>query len=255
MARGRIPRLAAILLAATCATLHASWEIVSTNRLESPHASVDIVEIECRSPSARARVTMATCGEGTTLRVLDSPSPGVSTLAGVMARVDALAGVNGGYFHRDLTPIGLVVSDGQTLHPLETAKLLSGLVIVRGASAPTIIRTAAYNKGKPPTQALQSGPMLLEDGKPVAGLHADKIARRTFVATSPDGRFAIGYITSVTLADAARILALPGVLGSWGKVDALNLDGGSSTAFWSATGTVLPGFKKARNFLAVVPRR
>lgn len=253
MATAKTARLAALVLATACATLQASWEIVSAKEPDPPHgANVRIVEVECRSPSAQARVTMAACGNGTTLRILDSPSPGVSTLEGVMRRNNALAGVNGGYFHQDLTPIGLVVSDGTTLHPLEKAKLLSGLVVVRGKEPPAVVRTAAYRQGRQPSQALQCGPMLLEDGRPVAGLHADKIARRTFVATAPDGRFAIGYITSVTLADAASILALPGVLGDWGLVDALNLDGGSSTAFWSASGTTLPGFKKARNFVAVV---
>jgi exopolysaccharide biosynthesis protein len=60
------------------------------------------------------------------------------------------------------------------------------------------------------------------------------------------------------LADAARILSLKGIAGSWTVANALNLDGGSSTALHAASeGRVLidvTSFGPVRNYLAIVPR-
>jgi len=61
-------------------------------------------------------------------------------------------------------------------------------------------------------------------------------------------------LCSVTLADAAEILALPKILGSWAPSTALNLDGGSSSTLWARDIISLPEIKRVRNFLEVVPR-
>jgi hypothetical protein len=75
--------------------------------------------------------------------------------------------------------------------------------------------------------------MLVEHGKPVQGLNASRIARRTAAATGPNGSTALVYITSVSLEDAANILALPNIFGSWAPRSALNLDGGTSSGLWA----------------------
>jgi hypothetical protein len=99
--------------------------------------------------------------------------------------------------------------------------------------------------------------MLVEGGHATVGLNHERTARRTIVATDGHGQWALIYTTSVTLADAANILTLPGVLGDWAPVTALNLDGGSSSGLWASgnpSPVSLPEFGHVRNYLGIVPR-
>ena len=190
------------------------------------------------------------------LRVLDSTAPGRTKLASELAAAGCVAGVNGSYFQADFRPVGLMVADGQEIHPLEKAKLLAGVLAVRGNKL-EIVRSSKFTKSPDLRHAVQCGPMLVEEDRPTTGLNADRSARRTIVATDGRGRWALIYLTSVTLADAAQILTLPGVLGDWKPATALNLDGGSSSGLWAAASpeTVsLPEFGHVRNYIGITPR-
>ena len=169
----------------------------------------------------------------------------------------AFAGSNGGYFHNDHTPLGLVVVEGKTLHPFERAKLLSGVLAVRKGRI-ELVRSGQFRKGEDLQEALQAGPWLLEKGAPVAGLDEQRLARRTIVASDGKGQWAIIVTSPVTLADAARMLSLKGIAGPWIIANALNFDGGSSTALHAeAKGRALihiASFGAVRNYLAIVPR-
>jgi uncharacterized protein YigE (DUF2233 family) len=168
-----------------------------------------------------------------------------------------VAGTNGGYFHPDRTPLGLLVCDGRQVHPLERAKLLSGLATVttRGVS---LQRVAEFRGSRAARQALQAGPFLVDGGKAVAGLNATKSARRTAILSDGRGGIALLISTSTTLAELAQILATPGMVPGLKVVRALNLDGGSSTGIWIRQ----PGgaycerpFKSVRNYVGIVARQ
>ena len=243
------------LLLATC-TLHADWKIDSTKTLGSPAPGVEVIETECSSGDKTARLTAILFSDRQhTLRVIDSPAPGNATLENTLRRENAIAGVNGGYFQPDFRPVGLAIIDGKTLTPFKQAKLLSGIIGVTPKDAIAIIRSSAYAAQKPAfTQALQCGPMLVQNGTPVPGLEPTRLARRTAIATGPNHRCALIRLTSTTLSDGAKILSLPGIFGTWSPQTALNLDGGSSTGLWAAETVSLPEIKRVRNFLAVFPR-
>jgi uncharacterized protein YigE (DUF2233 family) len=173
-----------------------------------------------------------------------------------MASAGAIAGVNGGYFHPDWKPAGLVIAEGQKIHAFERAKLLSGVFVVTKGQ-PRIVRSAAYTPSKADTGALQAGPFLVEKGAPIAGLNATKTARRTVIATDGRGRWALLTLSPVTLAGAAELLASREVFPDFPVAQALNLDGGSSTALWVGTEGrpfYSPEFGRVRNFLAILPR-
>nr|MDQ2659187.1 phosphodiester glycosidase family protein [Verrucomicrobiota bacterium] len=96
-------------------------------------------------------------------------------------------------------------------------------------------------------------PFLVDGGKPILGLNNTRDARRTFVVTLASGGAAIGYCSSVTLAELAAALASSGL-----RVQrALNLDGGSSSAFWFAGDdgvfSISEG-KTVRDFLALLAK-
>ena len=248
--------LAAVFLAFIVPAASAEWAITSSKSLGSPEKGIQVIESSCRDGDASARVTAIVFNEKqATLRVVDSPSPGNATLENTLRHAGVPAGVNGGYFHPDHKPIGLVVANGDSIHSYEKAKLLTGIVGAKLDGRISIIRSTTYQKKPVPFQdAIQCGPMLVEDSSPVAGLNAERIARRTAAATGSGGNVALVYISSVTLADAANILSLPNIFGTWSPTSALNLDGGTSSGLWADNVVALPEIKRVRNFLGVVPR-
>lgn len=188
-----------------------------------------------------------------TFAVMDNPE-GDFSLATAAQKRGAVAAVNGGYFHPDRTPLGLVVRKGVTIHPLERARLLSGLVVVTGERI-TLPRAGQFKMSAAVREALQAGPFLVEDGKPVAGLNPERRAARTVVVADALGRFGFVVARSVTLAEMGAILATPAIFPGGKIVRALNLDGGSSTGLWvrGERPFYLREFKSVRNYLAIVP--
>lgn len=189
------------------------------------------------------------------LRVIDQGLEGGASLSETMARTNGLAGINGGYFHPDRKPLGLVIAGGVPVHAQEKARLLSGLVLVAGNGGMRLARPTEPRPKTPEVDALQAGPFLVDGGVAVPGLEATRRARRSIVLVEASGRWALVATSRLTLAEAAALLAArtPKV------VRALNLDGGSSTALWArgtgATPAVdLREFGSVRNFLAIVPR-
>jgi uncharacterized protein YigE (DUF2233 family) len=204
----------------------------------------------------RATVDLALFStKSATVRVIDNPT-GEDSLADAMRREHCLAGVNGGYFDPADKPVGLVISGGKLIAPLRKARLLSG-VMVASAGRVQLFRTAEYSPKGKATEALQCGPFLLDRGQPVPGLNDTRPARRTFVLTSGPDRAAIGFCSGVTLAQLAKVLATDGLAPDLKIRRALNLDGGSSSAF-SFAGDRGPFSiseqKTVRNFVAVVPK-
>ena len=190
------------------------------------------------------------------LRIVDQANEPRLDLEEVVSRGNFLAAVNGGYFNPDDKPIGLLIVDGTMIAPLQKARLLSG-VLSASAKKVQISRVAEFSLAQKPDAAVESGPMVVDLGKSVRGLEATRAARRTFAAVGAGDKAALGFCSDVTLADLSNILAT--VLTPDFKVQrALNLDGGSSSAFWfkRANGTAfsIAEQKPVRDFVAIVPR-
>jgi uncharacterized protein YigE (DUF2233 family) len=217
------------------------------------HRRVELTESET---AARATLDLALLPtKSATLRVIDNPV-GEDNLAAVMRRGNCLAGVNGGYFDPENKPVGLLISDGNVIAPLRKARLLSGVMIVSDGRI-QLLRVAEYSSKRKPTAALQCGPFLVDRGQPVPGLNSTRPARRTFIATGGSDRAAIGFCSDVTLAQLGKILATRDVAPGLKVQRALNLDGGSSSAFWFAGERgpfSISEQKTVRNFVAVVPK-
>ncbi|MCX7869152.1 MAG: phosphodiester glycosidase family protein [Terrimicrobiaceae bacterium] len=237
----------------SAASLGAQWKLETREELPEPAPGLTVWKSQFSSPELTVKVTGAAFSERQfRLRVLDNPGPEPLKLAEAAARAGALAGCNASYFHEDWRPLGLVISDGRLLHGRERAALLSGILAARGRRL-QLVRSGAFSE-EGVTQAVQAGPWLVEESAVVPGLDSTKLARRTVTATDGDGRWALMVFSAVTLADAARILEVPGVVPGWRVRDALNLDGGGSSALWAATGVEplsIPEKGFVRNFLVV----
>ena len=210
--------------------LRAEWAQVRDAARTAP-PGLEFREREVAEGGATATLWVVAFNPKThTFAVMDNPD-GAYDLASASAKRGALAAVNGGYFHPDKTPLGLVVRQGAQIHRLEKGKLLSGVVSATG-NAVAIQRTGAFKLTQAVREALQAGPFLVEGGKPIAGLNSTRSAARTVVFQDAKGRAGLLICKSATLAETAALLASPAVFPEARIVRALNLDGGSSTALW-----------------------
>ena len=230
----------------------AEWRLEKSEALPTRSASVTLQTLTLQNDGTLETHLVTFDRSRCALRVLDL-APG-RTVAEAAQKSGALAGVNGGYFKPDRTPLGLVISRGVTLHPLESAKILTGVLAVTPRGA-TLLRTSEVKAGPELREALQAGPFLVDHGKAVAGLTAIRRAERTVLLADSKGVAALLTTAPVTLAELGSILATPGILPGL-KIDrALNLDGGSSTALWVDADPPIsrPEWKPVRIAVAIVP--
>ncbi len=245
-----------VVLATSSAT--GAWRTSNSERETSPN---DLVEhwtttVQNSETGERALHFAVFDSKSVALRVIDQPKQPWRDLATVMAEAKAIAGVNGGYFDPQDAPVGLLVSDGERHSEFRKAKLLSGVLFSSGTKV-DVVRASHFKWSGKIQAAVQCGPLLVEHGAPVAGLNDSRPARRTFAAVDGKGRAALGVCSRVSLGQLGRILCLTNLAGKFEPARAVNLDGGSSSAFWFAgrEGIVsLAEQKTVRDFVAIVPR-
>ena len=250
-------RLAFLLLVFAVAA-RADWKVTSAT---SEFASAKVVEhrhvVMGNESGAEAIIELAVFSpKSATLRIFDQGSERRADLAAVMQREHGIAGTNGGYFDPAYAPVGLLVIDGEAVTRLSKARLLSGVMTV-GNGRLQLLRLAEYSAKRNLGTALQCGPFLVDHGQAVPGLNDTRGARRTFLAVSGN-RATLGFCSGATLAELGQMLASSGVIGAEKIQRAMNLDGGSSSAFWfqRADGSALSlsESKSVRNFVAIVAR-
>jgi exopolysaccharide biosynthesis protein len=254
----RISLTGTLLLLLLAPLASAEWSVTSSETEKGSAAGIErrhVVLAEAETGGEAILDLALFSSKSATLRVADNPD-GNEDLASVMRRTRGLAGVNGGYFDPQNAPVGLVISDGKLIAPLRKAKLLSG-VLVAAKNRVELLRSAEYSSRKSAANALQCGPFLVDGGAAVPGLNNTRPARRTFVLTSGPDRFALGFCSSVTLAQMGEILATAQLAPDLKVQRALNLDGGSSSAFWFAGqrgAYSISEQKTVRNFVVVLPK-
>lgn len=180
------------------------------------------------------------------------------SLEKAMQRSTCLAGINGGYFAADeqRSPLGLLISNGVKISSLEQGRFtVAGTLYDTGSRLKLERSTQLSSKVDDMKAALQAGPFLVEEGKAVAGLDAEKQAARSFIATDGKGNWCIAMASARTLHQLAQELASQKILGDFQVKTALNLDGGSSCAFWAYQHTYLPSYKQVRNYAGIKPRQ
>lgn len=250
---------AAILLLIVFSTARAQWTQISAQSEPSPQRGLEhrYIVVEDSAAGDRASLELAVFStKSCRLRVIDQPSEPRVDLEEAVSRGNFLAAVNGGYFDPDYKPIGLLIVDGTIIAPLQKARLLSG-VLSASTKKVQISRVAEFSMAQKPDAAVECGPMIVDLGKSVRGLESTRAARRTFAAVGAGDKAALGFCSDVTLADLSNILAAIS-LPDFKIQRVLNLDGGSSSAFWFKRANASPFSiaeqKPVRDFVAIVPR-
>ncbi|MDX6765919.1 MAG: phosphodiester glycosidase family protein [Candidatus Methylacidiphilales bacterium] len=199
-----------------------------------------------------------------TLRVVVDADANGRVVSGNLARVleatGGLAGCNGGFFnHQPFEPCALLIRGGKTLRgPINDAANWMHGVIAAEAGRLRLIPVTSFDPAHPPDEALQSGPWLIRNGRPVAGLDRQRSARRSFILHDGATGWALGVADACTLAELPDVLLDPAVTAVLPTQSALNLDGGPSCALWSRDPASAPlrirSFDSVHNYLVIFPR-
>jgi len=148
----------------------------------------------------------------------------------ILKQSKAVLLINGGYFGEDRKPLGFLVSNGKTVNRrIATNWIYSGLLyILKGR--PFLIDRREYPKGIQVEQALQAGPRLMADGRPIQGIRNLRIAHfRSGIGLTTDEHILVFATDTkyrgISWRDLQQILSLD----SLHCASAMNLDGGGST--------------------------
>jgi uncharacterized protein YigE (DUF2233 family) len=258
MSAMKLPLLSAMILVSAVSPLMANdWRIVREAERQDNGLTYRQVALRSDSDGAANLQLIWFSPREFEFKVVSNQEQRFTEIKDAVLAINGIAGVNGGYFHDDLTPVGLVIAGGRMVHKGERAKLISGIFCVRDGT-PSIVRSSSFQGVKGVEEALQCGPFLVERTRPVPGLNAVRQAARTFVFRTSLGRWGIGICHGPTLAAQASMLALANLLPGQRIETALNLDGGPSTGFYlrmSDEEVVASPWSIVSNFLVVASRK
>lgn len=237
----------------------AEWSVQSRAADRELGAGASLLQFSVSGPNSVDFTVVKFDSARCALRIVDQPDKSrATTLSRAMEGIQAMAGVNGGFFTKEFEPLGLMITDGKSVGSWTRSSLLGGVLVVK-KGRPLLLWRDEFESSKGVTQLLQAGPRLVNNGLLVSGLEARSHRPRTFIATDNEGHWLLGIAQSTTIEHLAQILCVPGLVPQLEIARALNFDGGKSTGFWArlATGEVVddPEFSTVRNFVAVVPRK
>ena len=246
-----------VLPVAVAFSAQAEWKVLSAES-EPGRAGIEHRHVVMEDAGVGRRVAVDVAifsAKSTGLRVIDNPDG--QSLGAMMKREKFVCGVNGGYFDTEFKPIGLRVADGTTFSPLRRARLISG-ILLQSDRGTDVIRVSEFSGTKKIIAAVQSGPFLVEANNRIRGLNDSQLARRTFAGIATNDHAFLGVCSDISLAGLANILATAPIAMDSKTQRAMNLDGGSSSAFWfrreDGSAFSIAGRKSVRDFVGIIPK-
>ncbi len=149
-----------------------------------------------------------------------------STIKKLAEENKALIAVNANYFDVEGEPLGLILKEGLTLNPTKNISWWGIFYLDQGL--PRIAHVSEYKQRAGITNAVQAGPRLVINGE-IPKLKAGS-SQRTAIGIARDGNIILMTVLKpIELKALATLLSKPELQGGLGCVNALNLDGGSSS--------------------------
>lgn len=142
---------------------------------------------------------------------------------------DCMFGASGGFYSQDNKPIGLFIADGKKLSSYEQNSTLNAFFVGNG--------TLSIRRDPPASAdfAVQSGPYITSHLR----IQNDTFARRILVARSGNRWSFLAITGKDNIFDGPMLSDMPQILEKLEIDEALNLDGGSASAFYSGSGVRL----------------
>lgn len=155
---------------------------------------------------------------------------------------DFIVGINGSFYQPDFTPAGLLIYHGKTIKPLVKSSIFKACVLIDQDKK--IQLETDLTQCKKATNAMQTGPLLIENGKVSTDLERIQKKsksleaffnphKRTVLALTGQNRLVMITTSPLALFDIAHFLQdNPEAVGAAHIQTAVNLDGGSSTGMY-----------------------
>jgi len=183
------------------------------------------------------------------LRVVDQangPGSKFPTAREACFSINGLAAINAGFFTPEGKPLGLVYTGGKKRGYKNSSSLGSGYFYENSAGHSKLLRKNSFPGIA--TEALQTGPFLIENNSVVSSLSNKNIRPRSFIIW--DGRNTWGIATSSSASLSGLASALKGQTFNGRPIRyALNLDGGRSCDLY-ASAKISGGPKHKRSIIA-----
>ncbi|OGM75452.1 hypothetical protein A2382_04115 [Candidatus Woesebacteria bacterium RIFOXYB1_FULL_38_16] len=146
--------------------------------------------------------------------------------------------INAGFYSTKEEPIGLFITEGETLSIFNTNALLNGIFTINSLATPRISKALPTDDIR---LALQTGPILIENTSlQTIKLNNDKKARRMILAiTGSNELYFMAIYTRESVFNGPFLTDIPLIIEKLNSelnlsiADAINLDGGSASAFIS----------------------
>lgn len=160
-----------------------------------------------------------------------------------------------GFYTETNKPVGLFIHNGTTLESFKTNALFNGILSVNDFATSRITRDVPSDRL---SIGLQTGPILIENSfARKLAIKNDKPARRVVAAVTGENKlFLLVIYTELGSFDGPYLNDLPEILKTAQKdigqefADAINLDGGSASAFYSP-GVTLSELSPVGSFFCV----
>lgn len=167
----------------------------------------------------------------------------------------AMLGINGGFFDPQLEPIGLRIKDGKQLSPLKPISWWGIFYIANNKAY--IVSPKHFKQTKNISFAVQSGPRLVINDT-IPSLKPGWSFRSALGITKTGNVIiAITNYSPITTTAFATILKKTGAEGGLDCVNAINLDGGSSSQLYAEIGAFslnVPSFAPVSDVVLVLPK-
>jgi len=185
----------------------------------------------------------------------DSFFPG-NTVKWLAQKHQALIAVNGGFFTPHWQLLGLRVQNGHQINPIQPTRWWGIFYLKR--NTPYIVPPQSYVLTPSTTLALQGGPRLIINGN-IPRLKPGK-AERTAIGITRDNQIIILATENwaISTASLAAIMKKSESSNGLNCIQALNLDGGSSTQLYASIGDLnlnIGSFSLITDILYVMPQK
>lgn len=155
---------------------------------------------------------------------------GLASVKTLTEQNQAVLGINANFFDEGGRALGLVIKDGKQFNPLKKISWW-GLFYIEDEN-PRIAHSSQFTTNPKITQAIQAGPRLLIDGK-IPELKVGRSAKTAIGINQQGDVILLVSKSSIDILELAELMARPVNKGGLGCINALNLDGGSSSQLYS----------------------
>lgn len=172
--------------------------------------------------------------------IVENDSKNKKTIEEITQESGAVVGFNGGFFTEDFAPTGLLISAGKPLNEWQKADLLDGTFILDKNRTPSILFNTKPESLENIDFAIQSGPMLINNGAAVAKPKNGEAASRTVIGIDNQNHIILIILkqsilrlnNKVTLQEIVSLIQEEKELKELGITNLLNLDGGTSSGIF-----------------------